>query len=195
VPERDVKATLNLAPQEEAELARVLRCKPADLAMKLAPYASAALTEYVMMFLGQKVFTRGSDLREYRLPLLIQQVFGNHIPDEAPVSRLFQTRSSESRALLRAVMSKYQSQSHNAAESSIKDVLAGAKADSKEGPWLMTVDNTIIVEHLNRALAEADGTLDRVIRHGNSISTYEAKPSSFKKLCEIFGVKPAAPTR
>ena len=189
MPKRDISATLNLTPQDEADLVRVLGCKPADLSTVLGPYASAALTEYVMMFLGQKVFTRGSDIREYRLLLLIQQVLGNHIPDEALVSRLFQTSSSESRALLRAVMSKYQSQSHGAAEQSIRDILAVATGDPKEGPLLITVDNAIIVEHLNRALAESDGTLAKVMRHENSVSTYEVKPASFKALCKTFNVK------
>lgn len=189
MPTREVKANLNLTPEDEVELSRVLGCKPAELSAALAPYSSAALLEYVMMFLGQKVFTRGSDIREYRLLLLIQQVLGNHIPDEALVSRLFQSTTSESRALLRAVISKYQSQSHGAAEQSIRDMLANAKQDGKEGPWLLTVDNTIIVEHLNRALAETDGTLEKVGRRGNSVSTYELKPASFKALCKKFSVK------
>jgi hypothetical protein len=192
MPTRDVKATLNLTQDDEAELSRVLGCKPAELGTVLAPYATAALLEYVMMFLGQKVFTRGSDIREYRLLLLIQQVLGNHIPDEAQVSRLFQSTTSESRALLRAVMSKYQSQSHGAAEQSIRDILVKAKPDADGGPWLITVDNTIIVEHLNRALAEADGTLEKVARHGISVSTYEVTPASFISLCKAFNVKPPA---
>jgi hypothetical protein len=137
VPTRDVKATLSLTQEDEAELTRVLGYKSGELSDVLASYASAALLEYVMMFLGQKVFTRGSDIREYRLLLLIQQVLGNHIPDEALVSRLFQCTTSESRALLRAVMSKYQSQSHGAAEQSIRDVLVKAKADAQGGPWLI----------------------------------------------------------
>jgi len=190
MPVRPVQASLNLTADDEAELARVLNCKANELPAKLAPYASAALMEYVMMFLGQKVFTRGSDIREYRLLLLIQQVLNNRIPDEALVSRLFQSTTSESRALLRAVMSKYQSQSHGAAEQSIRDVLSQAKQDGEGGPWLITVDNTIIVERLNRALAEIDGTLDKVSKHEASVSTYETKPSSFDALCDRFHVNP-----
>jgi hypothetical protein len=192
VPPRKIEASLNLTQEDEAELARVLDCKPAELGVVLARYANAALLEYVMMFLGQKVFTRGSDIREYRLLLLIQQVLANHIPDEALVSRLFQSTTSESRALLRAVMSKYQSQSHGAAEQSIRDILEKAKPDAEGGPWLITVDNTIIVEHLNRALAETDGRLEKVARHGITVSTYEVTPASFISLCKSFNVKPPA---
>jgi hypothetical protein len=192
VPTHAIRATLNLIQEDEAELARILHCTTTDLDIVLAPYASAAALEYAMMFLGQKVYTRGSDIREYRLLLLIQHVFGNHIPDEAQVSRLFQSTTSESRALLRAVMSKYQSQSHGAAEQSIREVLSRAKEGADDGPWLITVDNTIIVERLNRALAEIDGTLEKVARHGISVSTYEVTRASFGALCRTFNVVPPA---
>jgi hypothetical protein len=176
-----------LTPEDEAELARVLGCKAGELPTQLAPFASAALKEYVMMFLGQKVFTRGSDIREYRL-LLIQEALGKGIPNETLVSRLFQSTTSESRSLLRAVMSKYQSQSHGAAEESIRDILRQAKQDGEGGRWLITVDNAIIVERLNRALAEKDGTLDKVKKHDASVSTYETLTSSYQALCQYFGV-------
>jgi hypothetical protein len=190
---RNVTATLNLTPENEAQLAEVLGCTTAQLSTRLAPYASAALVEYVMMFLGQRVFTRGSDMREYRLLLLIQEVMANRIPDEAFVSRLFQSTTSESRVLLRAVMSKYQSQSHAAAQQSIKNVLEKARFYEDGKVWLITIDNTIIVEHLNRALVEVDGTLERVAKHGQSVSTYDVKPASLDALCKTFGVTPPSP--
>jgi hypothetical protein len=190
---RNVTASLDLTPENETQLADVLGCSPAQLSSRLAPYASAALTEYVMMFLGQRVFTRGSDMREYRLLLLIQQAMGNNIPDEASVSRLFQSTTSESRVLLRAVMSKYQAQSHSAAEQSIRAVLGTAKFPDEGNTWQITIDNTIIVEHLNRALVETDGTLEKVAKHGQSVSTYDVTPASFDALCKKFGVKPPPP--
>ena len=66
-------------------------------------------------------------------------------------------------------------------------MLKGGKEDAEGGPWLITVDNTIIVEHLNRALAEIDGSLDKVAKHGKSVSTYEVARSSYDKLSERFG--------
>lgn len=59
------------------------------------------------MFIGQRVFTRGRDIQEYRLFLLIRGPFGNTIPDDQMVCDLFQT-TTQSRALVRSVMSKYQ---------------------------------------------------------------------------------------
>jgi hypothetical protein len=73
-----------------AMLAEILGSSPDQVEDKLAPYVSAAATEYIEMFLGRRVFTRGQDIREYRLFLLMRGVFGR-LPDEQEVSDLFQT--------------------------------------------------------------------------------------------------------
>jgi len=88
-------------------LAEILGTSPDEVEAALAPYLHAAATEYVEMFLGRKVFTRGQDIREYRLFLLMKEVF-ERLPDEQEVSDLFQTTESQSRSLIRSVMSKYQ---------------------------------------------------------------------------------------
>jgi hypothetical protein len=74
----------------------------------VAKYADAAAEEYIRMILGQRVFTRGQDIREYRLYLLVKHVFAGKLPTEQQICSLFQTTTTQSRALLRAVMSKYQ---------------------------------------------------------------------------------------
>src|SRR2546427_5218533 len=59
-----VEADLKLRTVDNNELARILGCKLTELSAALFPYASAALEELVTMFLGQKVFSCGSDLLE-----------------------------------------------------------------------------------------------------------------------------------
>src|SRR5216684_7751787 len=88
--EMDVTAQIDLASEERRDLAKTLGCKQGDLASVLAPYATAALQEIVSMVLGQKVFTRGSDILEYRLLLLILYAFNGSIPSEQTVCGLFQ---------------------------------------------------------------------------------------------------------
>ncbi|HEY8788095.1 MAG TPA: hypothetical protein VIM10_03025 [Actinopolymorphaceae bacterium] len=94
------------SPPERKQLAATLGCDAKDLTKTLKAYGEAASEEYVRMILGQKVFTRGTDIREYRLSLLITHVFGGRLPSEQLISALFQTTATQSRALLRAVMSK-----------------------------------------------------------------------------------------
>jgi len=184
----DVIASINLSPDDSRELARILGCKQSELGDELAPYASAALSEYVTMFLGQKVFRRGSDLQEYRLLLLIDKAFDNEIPDEEEVCRIFQTTSTESRALIRRVMSKYQYLLKAAIEGSMKGVLEKAKQVDKGGPFTVTINSSNVVDELNRLLAEIDGTLQPVAKRRGSVSTFEISPASYARLKDRLGV-------
>lgn len=178
----DVIATLELSEQEEVELSRILGIDRTALADGLRDAASAALREYATMFLGQRVFRRGSDISEHRLLLLVGSVFGNRIPDEMEVSRLFQTTASESRALIRAVMSKYQYQLRHAVETSMRAVVDGAEHEGDDGPYVVTVNSINVVEELNRLLASIDGSLQQVAKKRGSVSTYEIQPASYAAL-------------
>jgi hypothetical protein len=184
----DVDVSIPLSTAERAELARILGCTQTELSQKVQAVATAALTEYVSMFRGQKVFRRGSDIHEYRLFLLISALFDNRIPDEQHVSRLFQTTSNESRSLIRSVMSKYQYQVKAAVEQSMKQVVEDAEQDTEDGPFTVTVNSLNVVDELNRVLADLDGTLQPVAKKRGSVSTYELSPASHARLKQHFGI-------
>src|ERR1039458_7388469 len=103
-----ISVTPHLTSVERDQLAQILACEVSELDQVLSSYGSAALEEYVRMILGQRVFTRGSDILEHRLLLLVKEAFGGRIPDEQRVSALFQLSSTGSRSLIRAVLAKYQ---------------------------------------------------------------------------------------
>ena len=75
-----VEVDIPLDASESKQLAGILGIKTAELAKALQPFAKSATEEYVRMFLGQRVFTRGRDALEFRLFLLIRGAFGNKIP-------------------------------------------------------------------------------------------------------------------
>ena len=149
----DIKAQIDLTDVERDELAEILGGKPSDLAKALAPYATAALREVVSMILGQKVFTRGSDLLEYRLLLMIVHAFNGRIPNEQQVCNLFQTTTSASRSLIRAVMSKYQYQLKRVTEETLKQLIESGQV-MKDGSLILAVHSLNLVE---RDQPEASG--------------------------------------
>lgn len=185
----ELTTILNLTEGDQGELARILGCTDAELPETLAPYASAAVEELVTMFLGQKVFSRGSDIREYRLYLLIKHAFSSRIPNEQDVCKLFQTTSSGSRSLIRAVMSKYQYLLKDAIEDTLKDCLNAVEVAEGSESVTIAVHNLNLVDELNRELGEIDSSLPPVRKKRGSVSTYEMKPSSYNKLCERFGLE------
>lgn len=180
----DISINLPLSKEEIKELARILVCSEQELPNRIKGFATASLREYIQMFLGQKVFNRGSDLREYRLFLLIEEAFGERIPNEQEVSHFFQTTATESKSLIRSVMSKYQYQLKAAIDTSLATIINSSEQDSNGAPYNVVINSQNLVDELNRILAEIDGSLPLVCKRRGSVSTYLIQPSSYARLRE-----------
>ena len=177
---------LPLSDEEKTQLAGILRCQVSELDAVLASYATAALEEYTRMFIGQRVFTRGADIQEHRLFLLIKEPFENQIPDEQRVSNLFQTTATQSRSLIRSVMSKYQYELQDAINSSLTSTVQDAEPEGDD--WTVTVNSENIVESLNRVIGSIDGSLPQIEKKRGTVSNYVLRRSSYMRLCERFGI-------
>jgi hypothetical protein len=136
------------------------------------------------MILGQKVYTRINDIKEYRLYLIIKEVFDNKIPDDQKISDLFQTTPTESRALARSIASKYQYELREAINKTLKSIIE--KTTKENDKWVFTVNSATKVEELNRILMSIDGTLPQVKKRRGTVSQYEMENSSYQKLKEYF---------
>lgn len=185
-----ITITLNLTPAEEAEIAAILGCKVSDLNNRLSACSGASINEYLAMFRGQKVFKRGSDMLEYRLLLLIETAFQGVIPDERTVSSLFQTTLTESRSLIRSVISKYQYQLRTHVERTLSASLLAATRQNNAQYYTVVINSHNVVDELNKALADIDGSLSPVAKKKGSVSTFEISPSSYNHLCAKFAVQP-----
>jgi hypothetical protein len=177
-----------LTSQEEQQLAGILKTTTDDLASLLAPYCLAAAEEQVRMILGQKVFTRGSDVREYRLFLLIRYAFNGRIPDEQAVSDLFQTTVTQSRSLIRSVMSKFQYELSEAIETTLRFYVSSATLDAPDSDYCIMLNSESIVEAINRRLASIDGSLPQITKKRGTVANYIIRPSSLNRLCQALDI-------
>src|SRR5487761_1693635 len=80
---------MKLTAEERKQLAATFGCETPKLTKEIGKYAIAAQEEYLRMILGQRVFTRGQDILEYRLYLFIKNVFDGRLPSEQRISSLF----------------------------------------------------------------------------------------------------------
>jgi hypothetical protein len=182
----NINFDIDLTEYEEELLGQILQLSDDEVLEEvLNEYAKASFEEYIRMFMGQKVFTRGSDFKEYRLFLIIKNALQERIPNEEKVSSLFQLTSTESRSLIRSVMSKYQYELNGAIENSLKEALESA--DLTVNPHTFKGTENIITQ-LNRILSNIDGTLQPISKKSNTTSIYEIKPSSFNRLAEKLGI-------
>jgi hypothetical protein len=184
-----VTITLNFTPAEETEVAAILGCSIADLNNQLNTCAKASLSEYLTMFRGQKVFKRGSDMLEYRLLLLIENTFNGEIPDERTVSSLFQTTLTESRSLIKSVISKFQYQLRPHIDNTLKATLQRATRQNNTQDYTVVINSQNVVNELNKTLADIDGSLSAIIKKKGSVSTFEIPPSSYNQLCNKFHIQ------
>lgn len=183
-----IATTLTLSAGEQEQLAGILGCTIDALEGELSRYAGAAVEEYARMFLGQRVFTRGSDILEYRLFLLVKTAFNERLPDEQRVSALFQTSSTGSRALLRSVMSKYQYELRPEIAKTLRETLESATAD--EDDFIVTLNSENVVDAMNRILGSIDGTLPQVVKKRGTVASYTVRASSYAKLCDYCDAEP-----
>ncbi|HEY2070367.1 MAG TPA: hypothetical protein VGG48_12495 [Rhizomicrobium sp.] len=178
------------SPEDLAILAVALNCTEAEVVARLPGHARAALVEYVEAYLGRRAFSRGSDILEHRLSLLIEHAYGNRLLGEAEVSRLFQTTLPASRSLLRSVLSKYRFQLQTAATGTAKAALEVAKWKKDDNEYVIEVKAANLVEILNQRLAADFGGQKPIGPAKDSIATYLIAPGSYDSLCMAFGAKP-----
>lgn len=172
---------LTLPAEERSKLASVLGCQERDLDATFCNYAKAAADEYAQMFLGKNAFRRTSDFQDFRILLLITHVLNGSIPDEALVSRLFQTSSSESSARIRSVTSKYQRSLEHQIRGSIKAILDASTAGDNN-THVISVNNRVIVDLLNAKLAEIDGSHSQVTKVRGTVACYSLAEASYQDL-------------
>jgi hypothetical protein len=182
-----VSAALQLDDRERELLARILGCPKSKLEQELAPYATAALEEWTRMFIGERVYTRAGDLREYRLFLLIKHVW-KRVPVNRVVSALFQTTTAGSGTLVRNVLSKFRYELGDTLGGSLKATLEAARR-LNEGELQLLVPSTNLVDALNERIEELDPSLPR-LSPGDGVASYRLRQSSYEALCRALGVEP-----
>jgi hypothetical protein len=177
---------IEISDPDQDALSAALGVPKKSLNAGLTGHATAALHEYIECYLGRRAFSRGSDILEHRLSLLVCHAFGNDIPDDAVVSRLFQTTPSASRTLIRNALSKYRYQLAAAANRSGKSLLEKVTWEGNSAYHAKAAAANLI-EVLNQRLLAADSTLTPVTRLTDSGGAYAINKYSYDKLCDVFG--------
>jgi hypothetical protein len=178
----------DISESDQKALIAALGVSEKLLSANLARHAKAALHEYIECYLGRRAYSRGGDILEHRLSLLVHHAFENSIPNDAYVSRLFHITLSASRTLIRNALSKYRYQLDAAANASGKALLekvSWAGAGSNTYHAKVTAPN--LIEVLNQRLLAEDPTLKPITRLPDSVGTYAINQYSYDKLCDVFG--------
>ncbi|MES0042267.1 hypothetical protein [Mesorhizobium sp. M0091] len=173
---------IDLDQADQDALMTALGCNAAELDLTISKHAKAALREYLECYLGRRSFSRGGDVLEFRLSLLTQHAFDNQIPDDARVSRLFQTTPAASRTIIRNALSKFRYELKAASEATVKSLLECIRWEGDKCYVESKAQN--VIELINQRLTELDATLPSVKRVPDSIATYAINELAYNKLCD-----------
>jgi len=153
----------------------------------------AAVQEYLDMLSGEKVFSKASDIKEYRLLLLIENVF-EEMPSEMVVANLFQLKRSEARTLIKNVDAKYRRRLNNKLEQNLKKLVNSideVKNDKDETTFYC--ESQYQIDKLNERLlsykpagTENSQNLSMIWRDKQVIKLYHISRNSLKVLREIW---------
>lgn len=186
----EIKFNVEIQDDEKHLLKSILHCtSDEELNNSLNKLSRSSFEEIRRMIIGQKVFTRGRDILEYRLFNLIRFFFNGKIPEEQKICDLFQITATESRAFIRSIMSKYQYDLKETISSTLKEQVENIQKDENQELYRLSIQNQYFKDELNRILGAIDTSLPIIEKERGTISTYLIQPSSYLKLCEHFNIE------
>lgn len=149
----------------------------------------ASLKEYKEMLIGRGLPTRADDIRQYRLFLLINEYFENNIPTESEVAALFQITPSQSRSLIRTVMTRYKYKLQDQIDETLKNTILNSKNPKKDinsdNKCKLYIPSDNIVEQLNRIIDELSTTnqdMCRLRKSNEGTRLYWTYKNTYEKL-------------
>ena len=143
------------------------------------------------MFNRKKPLSDGARVLFNRVPtpswlerFCIRELFANKIPDEQRICDLFQTTTSQSRSLIRSVLSKYQYELQEAVAESLKSLLLAQDPPDEGEIYEIPIHNESLVEEFNRRLAVGSPDLDSVKKKRGAVGTHVITRSAYFALRE-----------
>lgn len=185
----DITFQINVEDDAKEVLAHALNCAPDDVEARLQGHARASLEEYVHLYLGRRVFSRGSDILEYRLALLVEHAYEGKLPPEGEIAALFQITLPQARSLVRSTLSKYRAQLREATKRTVNALLENANWKDGNAVWI-EIQAANVVDLMNQALIRRDGGASSVKRHKDAIATYVVTAAAYEVLCNEFNAIP-----
>lgn len=183
---RSPVANIDLTTDEEDDLCRALGGTAAQLSTTLAPFAAAAIREYVDMITGQAM-TSASDLRERRLVAILLALPPAHFPSDDQISKWFNMTPQSARTLLRVTLARHRNRLRSVMVDVAKSFIAAASQPGGRGTdWEARSPNAMVVKMLNDDLAAASAVRSPIRRRPATFDSYLVPDGSMIELRTLY---------
>lgn len=163
-------------------LTNILGVNQNQLSEALQSHTVSAIEEYINMYLGKNVYTKGSDIQVNKLYLLIKNNVFDGMPTEKEVSKFFQTTISQSKKLLRDVNTKYQYKLRSVFLRNLKETIE--RSNTVDGDYELFVESKFILEELKKLISSLDGELAPIKKKRDTSSIYIIPNDTYQRIIQ-----------
>lgn len=178
--ELNINISFPINEDDKNLLVNILGVNQDQLSEALQSHTVSALEEYINMYLGKNVYSRGSDIQENKLYLLIKNNVFDGMPTEKEVSKFFQTTIGQSKTLLRAVNTKYQYKLRNLFLRNLKETIE--KSNLVNGDYELFVESKFKLEELDILISSLGGGLAPIKKKRDTSSIYIIPNDTYQRI-------------
>lgn len=143
---------------------------------------TTAVDEFLDFIKQPKKFSKFSAFQEYRLYLLIKNLFQDNFVSEANVKRIFKIDSTPAKKMISNVKIDYEDELKKFSKNSMHNFIESIEENDDSGRYLFTCKSQTMIDSLNLLLQEKQPDSRKIEKERGSLCTYHIYIDEFNFL-------------
>lgn len=143
---------------------------------------NTAIEEFFDFLENQKRFSKFSVFQEYRLFLLIKNIYKDNFITEPIVRRIFKIDSSPAKKMINDVKIDYEEELQTFNSKSMKSFLDNIGDENKNGLITFTCESQCMIDSMNAIIQEKNPSAKKIYKEKGSLCTYKIYVDEYKLL-------------
>ena len=146
---------------------------------------NTAVEEFFDFLKNPKRFSKFSSFQEYRLFLIIKNIYKEDFISESSIKKIFRIDSSPARKMINNVKIDYAEELNEFNKKSMKTFLTKISQTETEGKYTFICKSQSMIDEMNSILQEKDDKARKIVKEKGSLSTYQIYVDEYKLLLEV----------
>jgi hypothetical protein len=146
---------------------------------------NTAVEEFFDFLKNPKRFSKFSSFQEFRLFLLIKNVYKEDFISESSIKTIFKINSSPARTMISNVKIDYAEELNEFTKKSMKTFLDNISQTETEGKYTFICKSQSMIDEMNSLLQENDDNARKIVKEKGSLSTYQIYIDEYNLLQKV----------
>ena len=143
-----------------------------------------AVEEFFDFLDNPKQFSKYSSFLEYRLYLIIKNIFKDSFISESAVRKIFKIDSSPATRMINNVKIDYEKELNTYNKQSMKNFLSKINQEEENGKYSFTCSSSSLIDSLNQLLQEINDNARKIFKEKGTLCTYNIFIDEYELLIE-----------